>query len=310
MQDLRASSALLAPHVESKLAALGVAALEPRRRVAEAMVNADQSPSSSLQAVLERELWEAHALQDTRVFVGLLSAARALLQCAPAACTLSADSMLQFMKHFNRDASAARCILQYATEAGAHLVDSGEHGEKLFAEFFRACEVEGNMPLAESAFQEMVRLNLPVKQITLGRLIAVCFEAADGEAARRVHEALNRYGIAFSHHILTKYVGTFLRVGDTQAASQVLGYCEDPNSGMSGKLDRESYRRLREIHTTPECQEVLRRHMESMGLISGCAGGAAPSRMDGHGAPPAPLRPAPPHAACAWGACPVMPPGC
>ena len=174
--------------------------------------------------------------------------------------------VVQLMMQNNRDMNTAYSILVYGIEAGIR----GDKAEHLFTEFFRACEVHPDtaaaMQVAEIQYLNLLSLKLPVKQITLGRLMAVCFSARDGEAADRVRGYAEVQGVEFSPHFVTKYVGTFLRLADCLRVNQVLWACE--NIPAYSKLSRESYQRLREVQTSPECKELLREHMQRVGMIS------------------------------------------
>jgi hypothetical protein len=285
----------------------GVDAAEPKRRLVRALCVADdarytpEQAAQSVMQVVQEELREAHALRDLRVFNGLLAFARHQYQTffvgdgrpSDGLWRLSADCVLAFMKSHVNSLWTSQALLEYALAVGLHLEVQGEVGEHLFSKFFQACEAAGadGMGVAEAQFGRMASLHLPIKQITLGRLMAVCRAAGDGEAAKRVHGYLHRHHVQFNSHSLTQYIGTFLKLEDAAYVSQLLLACEDPSSGMSHKLNRESYQRLLDVRTSRACQELLRQHMQRMGVIS-----AAPSAWSDPGGATADAVPAGLHA--------------
>lgn len=279
---------MMQPSIEAALTTVlqgcGIGAEEPQRRVIRALCAADSIRFSIEQAgktvmqVIREELWEAHALKDGQVFAGLLIFARMQYQMHSTggvshgedAWRLSADTILQLMKNNIQNLSIACDLLEYAIAVQIHLETQGEVGEHLFSKFFQACESAGvqGMDVAEAQFARMVLLRLPIKQITMGRLMAVCRSSGDGEAAKRVHGYLHKYQIQFNSHSLTQYLTTFLKLEDSEYLNQLLFACEDTTCGMSGKLNRESYQRLMDVRTTRTCQELLRQHMQRRGIIS------------------------------------------
>ena len=277
--------------VESTVVALnailegcGIEASEPKRRVLRALCASDDvrlSPEQVARGVMQvirEELWEAHALKDLRVFSGLLVFARMQYNINAVGdgtkCDdlwrLGSESILQFMKSHTNSLGTSYALLEYAVAVALHLEVQGEVGEHLFSKFFQACEAAGadGMEIAETQFSRMVSLQLPIKQITMGRLMAVCRAAVDGEAAKRVHGSLHRHHVQFNSHSLTQYLSTFLKLEDSAYLNQLLLACEDPSSGMAGKLNRESYQRLLDVRTSRPCQDLLRQHMQRMGVIS------------------------------------------
>jgi len=265
--------------LDAVLHAYGILTTEPKRRLIHALLRADElhaEPTAVAHAtmrVFRDELREAQALRDVRVFKGILGLASTLygLHHRAQEWRLPSDFVLMLMKQMTPDLQCAYALLSYAIDVDLHWEQEGEVGEHLFSKFFQACEAAGpaGLRVAEEQFDRMTALQLPVKQITIGRLMAVCRAAGDGEAAKRVHRSLHLHGVQFSHHSLTQYISTFLRLEDAAYLQHVLEGCEDPTSGMSEKLNRDSYQRLLDVRTSRECQQLLRAHMERVGVISG-----------------------------------------
>ena len=265
--------------LDAVLHAYGILTTEPKRRLVRALLRADEphaEPTAIAHAtmkVFRDELREAQALRDARVFKGILGLASTQysLHLRSQGWRLPSDFVLLLMKQMAPDLQCAYALLSYAMDVDLHWEQDGEVGEHLFSKFFQACEAAGpaGLRVAEEQFDRMTALQLPVKQITIGRLMAVCRAAGDGEAAKRVHRILHLYGVQFSHHSLTQYISTFLRLEDAAYLHHVLQGCEDPTSGMSDKLNSDSYQRLLDVRTSRECQQLLRAHMERVGVISG-----------------------------------------
>ena len=262
----------------------GIDAAEPKRRVVQALCAADDARLSPEQvarglfSAFRDELWEAHATQDARGFIGVLALARTQYlingigdgRACDKLWRLSSDAVIHLMKSSSGSLEISCALLNYALEVGLHLEMQGDVGEHLFSKLFQTCEAAGldGMECAEAYFNHMAALKLPIKQITMGRLMAVCRAAGDGEAAKRVHLYMSEHGVQFNHYSLTQYLSTFLKLQDDVYLRQILAACEHSSSGLAGKLDRESYARLSDVHTSRACRELLRGHLRSVELIS------------------------------------------
>ena len=257
--------------LEEHFKKMGLESPEARSRLSQAWLAEMYDPnpylSRKVAIALENELCVALDRQNTCHFISCLSIAYELLWVNPSLYRFSDITILNLLRACNENVGVSRSILQYAIASRSHEANNGDLGEKIFAEFFRACECEADLSAAVQSYLDMHVLNITPKQLALGRLMAVCFVTSNVQYANLIYNNILQYGIPFTPYILTKYIGTILKSSETETLRFILERCEDPDSPVSHVLDRESYRRLKNIPVNYQCAEILDRHIHNIGIL-------------------------------------------
>ena len=256
-------------HVQAKVESMGVQS-DVGNRIATAIIESIQEHKAHstfiVPKTLEQEMHLALQGQDTYTFIALLSISKSLFEDNPVLYRLPNASILNLLRACNENVGVCRSILTYALASSSYETNNNDHIEKLFYEFFRACECEANVSVAKQAFALMIQYGLKPKHNTLGRLLAVCLEAKDDEYAIYVYKYMCENSYQFTPYILTKFIGTLLNSDQVEFLQSLLTWCEEAYLRGLGILDNESYRKLNTMTMKSKCREIFQLHAQKVGM--------------------------------------------
>ena len=253
------------------LGRMGLVSHDSQNRIACAIIASlpdwSATSTSAVPAALEQEMEFALQCQDANTFTTLISISYTLFQANRFLYRLSNVTILKLLKACNENVGVSKSILTYGLLVNACDAQSNDFKEKLFFDFFRACECEADIASASQAFLRMIELNINPKQQTLGRLMGVCVRSQNDAFAMYLYKYMCDQSIDFTPYILTKFIATLLNSNHTIFLKDLLAWCFELHTSGTGILDNESYRILTSISMRHACRDIFLKHIEDMGFV-------------------------------------------